>query len=433
MTDYVLEAAWVDGQLVDDLAVTVEGGRFATVGGEPSATAIPFRGLALPGFANCHSHVFHRALRGHTQRDQGTFWTWRDQMYAVAERLDPDSLFALARATYMEMLCAGFTSVGEFHYLHHGPNGVKYADPNETGKVLIAAARDVGLRITLLDTCYVSAGIGKEAVGVQRRFSDGDADQWADRVSGLGTKEGVVIGAAIHSVRAVPREQMPTVVAAASGRPLHVHHSEQIAENEECLAAHGITPARLLDDVGALGPLSTAVHATHLTDEDIKMLGTRGVQACFCPTTERDLADGVGPSHRLREAGVGLTIGSDSQAVIDPFEEMRAIELNERLATQARGHWTAAELLRAGTVNGHTSLGFPDAGMIAVGQRADLVVIDPASVRTAGTGGGAETAVFAATGGDVTAVMVDGQLHEVPGLRETCGRDLLDAIEAVWR
>ncbi len=301
------------------------------------------------------------------------------------------------------------------------------------GHALVAAARAAGIRIALLDTCYLSSGFGAPVEGVQVRYSDGTAGAWAARVDGLRASEGVVIGAAIHSVRAVPDDALARVVEAAEGRPLHVHLSEQRAENDACVAAYGATPAQLLADHGALGPRTSAVHATHLTDHDVTHLGDSGTRACFCPTTERDLGDGIGPSRALHEAGSPLTLGSDSHAVIDLFEEMRAVELDERLATERRGHWTAAELLTAATTTGHASLGFDDAGAITVGRRADLVTLDTTSPRTAGTGRDEHTAVFAATSADVTQVMADGVVIASRGDAEQVGRDLDTAIERLWR
>ncbi|WP_110206918.1 formimidoylglutamate deiminase [Nocardioides daejeonensis] len=428
-----LERAFIDGVVRDDVTVEIADGRFSAVGVDPAADAERVEGLAVPGFANCHSHVFHRALRGRTQTGGGTFWTWREQMYAVAQRLDPDTLHALATATFREMLAAGYTSVGEFHYLHHAPSGARYTEANVMGTALLTAAAEVGIRITLLDTCYLAAGIGRDPEGVQRRFSDGDAQTWAERVAELDALDGRArIGAAIHSVRAVPREQLSIVVAAARNRPLHVHLSEQVAENEQCLAAHGMTPTALLHDAGALTPLTSAVHATHLTETDIALLGSSGTHACFCPTTERDLGDGVGPSRALHAAGSSLTLGSDSHAVIDPFEEMRAVELDERLVSMTRGHWSATELLDAGGRIGQASLGYADAGRIAVGQRADLVVLDLGSPRTAGTGAGAETAVFAASAADVREVWADGVRHDAGVLREQAGLELARVIGGLW-
>lgn len=448
---YLLERAWIDGAVRDDMLVEIEDGRFTAVapvgavrgsegdtpgprGVSPSlrraageTTRLP--GLTIPGLANCHSHAFHRALRGRTQRERGTFWTWRDQMYGVAERLTPESYFELARATYREMAATGITSVGEFHYLHHQPDGRPYADPNEMGLALIAAAAEAGIRIALLDTCYLSSGFGRPVEAAQLRYCDGSAQAWAERVARLRGGDTARIGAAIHSVRAVPRDQLRTVVAAAQGRPLHVHLSEQVAENDACLAAYGCTPTRLLHDAGALGSGTTAVHATHLTQADIADLGATGSHACLTPTTERDLGDGIGPGRALAQAGATITLGSDSHAVIDLFEEMRALEMDERLATQRRGHWTAAELIHAATA--HASLGFDDAGAIAVGQRADLVTIDIETVRTAGTGGDEHTAAFAATAADVTHVVAEGRVVASRDDHEQIGRELAAAIGKV--
>jgi formiminoglutamate deiminase len=455
MTAYWLERAAVDGVVRDSVRVEIEDGLFTAVEvGAEQAGADRLAGLTIPGLANCHSHAFHRALRGRTQQDRGTFWTWREQMYAVAGRLDPDSYYDLARATYREMLAAGFTSVGEFHYLHHGPDGTPYSDANAMGLALVEAARDAGIRIALLDTCYLAAGIGREPEGVQRRFTDGDAGAWAARTSDLcrgvtssrehgGSAGGsvssagavdVVVGAAIHSVRAVPRDQMHFVAEWADRHqaPLHVHVSEQLSENVTCLEAYGETPTGVLEDAGVLGPRTTAVHATHLTDADVRLLGETRTHVCFCPTTERDLADGIGPSRLLHEAGARLTLGTDSHAVIDAFEEMRAVELDERLSSQERGQWSAAELLEAASSKGHRSLGFDGAGRIAVGAPADLVTLDVRSPRTAGTGSGVETAVFAASAADVVRVVAQGKVVVERGDHRDIGVALDRAVHRIW-
>jgi formiminoglutamate deiminase len=422
VSSYWLERAWLPTGIADRVRVEVEGDRFASVepGVEPG-DAHRLAGLTIPGLANCHSHAFHRALRGRTQRERGTFWTWREQMYALASRLDPDSYHELAVVVYAEMLAAGITSVGEFHYLHHAPDGTPYDDPNAMGRALVEAAHQVGIAINLLDTCYLAAGIGRDPEGVQRRFSDGTADRWTERVEGTG------FGAAIHSVRAVPRDALP-VVADRPG-PLHVHLSEQVAENEECLAAYGVTPTQLLAEAGALSERTSVVHATHLTPADIRLLGEAAAYSCFCPTTERDLGDGIGPSRALLESGSPLTLGSDSHAVVDLFEEMRAVELDERLASQQRGHWTASELLLAATSAGHASLGF-DAGRIAAGDRADLVTLDVSSPRTAGTGRDEHTVVYAATAADVVSVVSAGIVRDLD--RAKVGADLDHVIGRLW-
>ena len=437
MTTYLLERAWLpspDGAgFRDDVLVEVEDGRFTAVTPDSDPRcAIPVRGLVVPGLANTHSHAFHRALRGRTQRGRGTFWTWREQMYDVAARLDPETYLELARATYREMAAAGITSVGEFHYLHHQPDGTPYADPNEMGLALVHAAREAGIRITLLDTLYLSSGFGAPPEGAQVRYSDGSVERWLERVDALIPAAHARVGVAAHSVRAVPRDDLGALAAGVGDRPFHVHLSEQVAENDACLEAYGVTPTRLLADAGLLGRTTSLVHATHLSDDDVALIGAARAYASFCPTTERDLGDGIGPSRRLHDAGAHLTLGSDSHAVIDPFEEMRAVELDERLATQQRGHWTAAELLHAASIAGHASLFWDDAGHISVGARADLVVLDPASARTAGTGRDEGTVVFAAAAEDVRRVMADGRWIVEDGDRAEVGRELDEVMEKIW-
>ncbi|MGP8301387.1 formimidoylglutamate deiminase [Streptomyces inhibens] len=416
-TTYWLEHAWLGTHVEPGVTLDVEGGRIAAVhtgAGTPPPGAVVLRGLTLPGLANAHSHAFHRALRGTVQVGSGTFWTWREFMYQVAGRLTPDTYYALARAVYAEMALAGITCVGEFHYLHHAPGGTRYDDPNAMGEALIAAAADAGIRITLLDTAYLSAGFGARPSQLQLRFSDGTADAWAQRAEALsGGREHARIGAAIHSVRAVPAGQLSIVADWARERqaPLHIHLSEQTAENDACRDAHGRTPTQLLSDHGVLGPRTTAVHATHLTGEDIGLLGTSRTGVCMCPTTERDLADGIGPAVQLQAHGSPLSLGSDSHAVIDLLEEARAMELDERLRTRTRGHWTANALLRAATADGHAALGWEEAGTLATGALADLTTIALDSVRTAGPLPrlAAETAVFAASAADVRHTIVGGR------------------------
>ena len=405
MTRLWCELAWLGGESAEaGVLVEIEGGHIAAVtqGVQALDDADRLSGLTLPGLANAHSHAFQRALRGRTHAGTGSFWTWREQMYELAGSLDPDTCFALSRAAFGEMALAGITCVGEFHYLHHAPDGTPYDDPNAMGRAVLAAAQAAGLRITLLDACYLHGGIA--------RFRDADAGAWAERVDAIGERPSARIGAAIHSVRAVDPDAARILAGWAGERPLHAHVSEQPKENEECVATHGRTPSALLSDAGALSEHFTAVHATHLTDDDVALLGGAGVTACLCPTTERDLADGIGPARRLVEAGASLATGSDSQAVVDPFEEARAIELDERLASGVRGVHRAPELLRAATVGGYGALGWPDGGRLEPGALADLTTISLDSVRLAGTAPEHATAaaVFAATAADVHHVMVGG-------------------------
>jgi formiminoglutamate deiminase len=414
VTSYWSAYAWLPDGCHAGVGFDVEDGRFARVnaGAEPRAGAEILDGVTLPGLANGHSHAFHRGLRGRTHGASGTFWTWREEMYALAARLDPDSYLPLARAVFAEMTLAGYTVVGEFHYLHHDQGGRPYADPNAMGAALIQAATEAGIRLTLLDACYLTGGL--TATGhlpldrVQIRFSDTDVDHWRARMSLLRDGDQVRIGAAVHSVRAVPADALSMISEEAGERALHVHLSEQPAENAVTQAFYGHTPTELLDDHGLLGPKTTAVHATHLTDSDIKSLGSSQTSACFCPTTERDLADGIGPARRLGNAGSPLTIGSDQQAVIDPFEELRGIELHERLATGERGSFTPAELIMIASEAGYRSLGWPDGGRIANGALADFVVVRSDSVRT--TGAHPDQIAYAASAADIDQVVVAGHV-----------------------
>jgi formiminoglutamate deiminase len=441
---YWCELAWLDGDAADaGVEIEIAEGRIAAVNSgtaAPGSAAERLDGITIPGLANAHSHAFHRALRGRTEGERGSFWTWRERMYALAERLDPDRYLALARATFAEMALAGITAVGEFHYLHHGPGGAPYDDPNEIGLALTAAAAEAGIRITLIDACYLHGGIGEEPDAVQRRFADADGDAWAARVDRLADAlpTGVGLGAAIHSVRAVDPDSAAAVAAWAEARllPLHAHVSEQPAENEACAAAYGRTPTGVLADAGAISDRFTAVHFTHVGDEDIASLGNAGACCCLCPTTERDLADGVGPARRIADAGATLALGSDSHAVIDPFEEARAVELDERLASGERGHHGAAELLAAATEHGHRSIGRLDAGRIERGAPADLVTVGLDGVRLAGADPrqALEAVVFAASAADVRNVIVAGRTVVRDGIHVELdvARELRQSIEAAW-
>jgi formiminoglutamate deiminase len=443
VTVYWCELAWLGGDAAEaGVVVEVEGERITSVRAGVEAMpegAMRLGGLTVPGFANAHSHGFQRALRGRAEDGRGSFWTWRKRMYELAGGLDPERYFRLARATFAEMALAGVTAVGEFHYLHHQPGGTPYDDPNEIGKAMIAAAAEARVRITLLDACYLHGGIGEPPGEVQRRFADRDADAWVERVAALDEGPGARVGAAIHSVRAVDREAAARVAgwALEHDRPLHAHVSEQPAENEACRAAYGVTPTGLLEQAGALAADFTAVHAIHLEPEDVFALGSSGACCCLCPTTERDLADGVGPAAGLQAAGASLALGSDSHAVIDLLEEARAVELDERLVSGERGSNRTPDLLAAATRAGHRSLGWPDAGVIEPGARADLTTVRLDGVRLAGTTSENVLAavVFAATASDVDHVVCGGREIVAGGkhLELDVAAELSDAIAAVMR
>jgi formiminoglutamate deiminase len=436
VTDWWCEQAWLDDAPVGGVRVREQSGVVTAV--ERGVAAGPgderLTGLVLPGFANAHSHAFHRALRGRTHDEGGTFWTWRERMYAVAGRLDPDSYLRLARAAYAEMALAGITCVGEFHYLHHGPGGTPYDDPNAMAEALREAARDAGLRITLLDACYLAGGLTADGHTrpdpVQQRFSDGTSTRWAARVADLRADDVLRVGTAIHSVRAVPKIELGEVAAAFPDAPLHAHLSEQVAENMAAFAFYGLGPTELMAAADALGPRSTMVHAT--VAPHMELLGSTGTNVCICPTTERDLADGIGPARLMADHGSPLCLGSDQNAVVDLLEEARALEMHERLFTLERGVFTPAELVAALTRQGHVALGWPEAGRIAVGAPADLVAVRLDTVRTAGVA--AAQAVYAATASDVHAVVQGGRVVVRDGVHVLgdVGRLLDEAIAPLW-
>jgi formimidoylglutamate deiminase len=361
------------------------GAQFMALAAPSEFIALP--GIALlPGFVNVHSHVFQRALRGHTHRplsERDTFWTWRNAMYAEAQQLTPDSLYEMATQTYREMLAAGYTSVGEFHYVHHQPDGQPYDNPNAMSEAILAAGREAGIRVVLLMTAYAQAGFNQPPTPGQRRFCDASVDAYLARVEALRV-QGAQVGVAPHSMRAVPEQWFRAIAdySRAHSLPLHVHADEQQAEVEQCMAAFGCTPIELLARFHALGPLTTVVHATHANDEEIALLAQHHSTVCVCPTTEGDLGDGIAPYAELLTAHIPLAVGSDSNTRFDPIEELRWAEYTARMRYQRRRILIAGELdspgpllLDYGTKRGADALGLPT-GAIAPGKLADFIGID---------------------------------------------------------
>ncbi|OFE15346.1 formimidoylglutamate deiminase [Humibacillus sp. DSM 29435] len=420
MTTFWCESAWLTGGFARRVRLVTSDGVLREVqsGVDAEPDDVRLAGVTLPGMANTHSHAFHRALRGRANGGGGNFWSWREEMYAVAAELNPDTYFDLARAVFAEMVLAGMTVVGEFHYVHHRPGGKPYGDPNAMSLALRHAADEAGIRLTLLDTCYLEGGLnGSGHVPLhpgQRRFSDGSVDAWAQRMAAQRAETSTVrLGAAIHSVRAVRRDDLPRVVEASAGLPLHVHLSEQHGENLACQMFYGRTPTELLDEAGALANRLTAVHATHLTDSDIERLGSSGTGACFCPTTERDLADGIGPARALFDAGTPLSLGSDQHVIIDPFEELRGLEMHERLVTNERDRFAANDLLMAASFNGYRALGWADGGHLSKGALADFITVRTDTVNTAGSL--PEQIIYSGVASDVSTVVVGGEVVVMGG------------------
>ncbi len=336
----------------------------------PRAPFVRDRSIVLPGIASAHSHAFQRALRGRTQRSKSaagaaSFWSWRGLMYSIATRVSPEDLHAISRYAFVELATAGITCVGEFHYVHHDASGAPYTERTLLSDTVIRAARDAGLRIALLRVVYLRAGFGRALEDAQRRFVDPSIDQALTDVESLRARyasdPSVRIGLAPHSVRAVDRASLTAAATFANerGLPLHMHVSEQRREIRECLAEHGVRPVALLADVGALSDRFSAVHATHLDAQEAKLLGASRSFACVCRTTERDLGDGAPDLGALAAAGARFTTGTDSHASVDPFEEARAMELDERTRSEAREVAIDADgIVRSLTHDAHASLGF---------------------------------------------------------------------------
>ncbi len=355
--------------------------------------SLPGRAL-LPGLVNGHSHAFQRLIRGRTEyvasgREADDFWSWREAMYRAAESLSPEDLYVASRQAFVEMALAGITTVGEFHYVHHQPDGTPYADRNTLAHAVIRAARDVGLRICLLRVGYARAGHQVAANPRQRRFIDADVETFLGSVESLVRETqgdaAVSVGIAPHSVRAVPREWLAALAASSTRRlPIHMHVAEQPKEIEACLAEHGRRPVELLADLGLLGPGFTAVHGVHLTDAEVALLGSSATTVCACPSTERNLGDGIVPADALVKAGARISLGSDSQATVDLLDEARQLEGHLRLSRLRRAvldpgggamDGLAARLLGMATVDGARSLGWAG-GVLEAGAPADFFTVD---------------------------------------------------------
>src|SRR5579859_103168 len=384
--DYIYTPQGLQAHMVVSIS---DDGRIAAIGRRApegaSTEAMP--GVALlPGFVNAHSHIFQRVLRGHTHRPlsaHDSFWTWRRAMYAEAQQLTPDSLFEVALYAYCEMRAAGYTSVGEFHYVHHQPDGRPYPNANAMSEAVLSAGRDAGIRVVLLMTAYAQGGFGEPIEEGQRRFCDRSVEAYLQRVDALRVA-GVPVGPAPHSLRAVPEAWFRAIAdySREHDLPLHVHADEQAAEIEQCQAAYGCTPIALLERFGALGPLTTIVHATHANEDELARLSHHHCTVCVCPTTEGDLGDGIAPYAELVAANIPLAIGSDSNTRLDPIEELRWAEYTARMRYQRRRVLVADELaspgpllLDYGTRGGAAALGL-ETGTIAPGMLADFVAID---------------------------------------------------------
>lgn len=365
-----------------------------------NATPISMPGKALlPGFINVHSHSFQRLIRGRAESRAVSgkdFWSWRGTMYHAAASLTPEDVYDVARMAFLEMVKAGTTTVGEFHYLHNAPNGQPYDDPNLLSKQVIAAAQSVGIRIVLLRSAYLRSGYQTPSDPGQKRFFE-NATNFVTNTESLiaslpSNSNEVKIGIAPHSIRAVPLADLRDIITWARQRalPIHMHIAEQLRENAECEQEHGLTPVAMLAREGLLGPDLTAVHAIHISEQEIAQLAASGATICSCPTTERNLGDGILAADIAMQAGIPIALGSDSQAQIDPLEDARQLDYHLRLAQQQRaildqidGQSIALRLFECATINGAHSLHL-NSGDLSEGNYADFITIDRNDLSIAG-------------------------------------------------
>jgi formimidoylglutamate deiminase len=331
----------------------------------------------IPAMANAHSHAFQLDLRGAGERltPGDDFWSWRTEMYRLASSHTPESMGEVGGRVYGQMAAAGYGAVGEFHYVHHQPDGTPYPEPNAMAIALAQAARAHGLEITLLPAAYHRGGAGKAPSPGQVRFCDPSVEAFLERIDALrewaSGVAGVSVGVAAHSMRAVPADWLTAIAAYADAHGLvrHIHASEQRRELAECEEEHGCSPIELLDRTGFLGPRTSVVHAIHVSERDIELLAESGSIVVTCPTTEGNLGDGFLPGLRYRDAGVRLAIGTDEQTRIDPFEELREMETLARREGHTRFALLAAadgDLWGQMVAHGRASLGLPAEPVAAI-------------------------------------------------------------------
>lgn len=441
----LLAGGWASGVLLrfdaQGLIAAIETGLDTPPAGVERAA-----GPVIPGMPNLHSHAFQRAMAGLTERAgpaEDSFWTWREVMYGFVRRIDPDGLHAVAAMAYAEMLERGYTSVAEFHYLHHDPDGRPYADAAEMSMRVLAAADVAGIGLTHLPVLYAQGGFGGQPAGEgQRRFLNDPDRLLAIAEACRAAPGGHRTGLALHSLRAVSPDAMAAALDGMAAldptAPIHIHVAEQTAEVESCLAWSGRRPVEWLLDRGWLGPPWCLVHATHVTAAEVAGIAASQAVAGLCPTTEADLGDGLFPARDFLTQGGRFGIGSDSQIVIDAAEELRLLEFGQRLAARRRNllapqpdSSTGAALYRAAVAGGAQALGQPEpAGGFKVGQRADLVVLDADDPRLYGRSDDTllDCYVFTGARNPVRDVVAAGRLVVRNGRHVDA-----DAIRTGWR
>ncbi len=447
-TLYRPQLLYAAGAFHRDAGVMVDAnGRVMRPDGEQATASFATVSLAgkalMPGFVNTHSHAFQRLIRGQSEsrvRSGRNFWSWRNTMYHAAARLDPEDMYDVARMAFLEMLLSGVTTVGEFHYVHNQPSGEPYDDPNLLSKQVIAAAQSVGIRIVLLRSAYLRSGFELPKDPGQIRFFE-TGDQFLRNMESLlkafpTDSTGVQLGVAPHSLRAVPLDELKQICAwtRAHRLPLHMHVAEQVAENEACLSEYGATPVAALHKEHLLGADFTAVHAIHITPEEVEQLAEAKATICSCPTTERNLGDGIIAAGLVMSKGIRVALGSDSQAQIDPLEDARQLEYHLRLQRQERavldqvgGEPLAERLFSCATSHGAHALGVP-------GDTADsfTIALDDPSIAGHSEHDLLPLAVFSLNRTAICDVMVNGR-WVVRDHRHPLQEEIIRRYQAVHR
>ncbi len=413
------ELTWTGDRFEGGIGIVLENGRIGAVKRPaPRGAERLARRAVLPGFVNVHSHAFQRGLRGRGDRfpkSRGSFWTWREAMYGLVGSMDAERLYELSRRAFTEMLAAGITAVGEYHYIHHDASNAGFA----LDEVVLRAASDAGIRLVLLSSYYRTGGIGQPLEGAQLRFrTDSPKEYWAnfDRLSSLIDRRTQSLGVGAHSIRAVPLDDLISLKDEADRRRLvvHMHVEEQPAEVKACEAVYGKRPMGLLNEKMAINDRFCALHCTHTAPPELEAFLAAGGNVCVCPLTEANLGDGI--PHFGPEARISICLGTDSNARIDFNEEMRWLEYAQRLSTGTRGVFAdesgqcARSLLHAATVNGALALGI-DTGEIRPGRPADLIAVDLDAPSLAGWTDDTllESFVFGAGADVIKATCVGGQ------------------------
>ncbi len=406
-TGWLADCIYYDGEFHAGVAMFADGnGLITRFSREPDdlASARRLEGRAiLPGLVNAHSHTFQRVIRGRTEHrtaaHRDTFWTWREAMYHAANRLSPDDVYLAARMAFVEMLAAGITTVGEFHYLHRAQDGSNYSERALLSRRVLEAARDCGIRIVLLVTAYVRAGWKKDPDPGQIRFLSPRPDDFLELMTAVGQAvspaENTQAGMAPHSIRAVPLDYLKEILphAREHGMKVHMHVAEQPAEVEASLGEYGRRPVELLAEHGIIGDAFTGIHVIHISGDELRRFAGSGATVCACPTTERNLGDGIGPADELLRAGASICFGTDSNAQIDLFEDARQLEYHLRLKNLERAvlapdedrESLARRLFSCATESGAHSLGVPS-GSLDIDRPADFFTVDLDDLSIAGAG-----------------------------------------------